>query len=142
MEFSVGGQMMKFYLHPVFVHFPIALFFLEAMLLFMAIVKREAPYASFARFSFWLGFGFMLITAGAGILDAGGPDEIRGAVRRHFLAAVSVIAVYLVKAGFWLRVREPAVTDLKRQFYLSLAGYLLITYTGWLGGKLVYSYVE
>ena len=85
-------QAFKLVLHPVFVHFPIAFYFLELVLLVLWVSKEEQEYRRFACFSFWIGYLFMLIAMAAGLFDAGGFAGIRGSVKRHVIAALIVFA--------------------------------------------------
>ena len=125
------------YLHPPVVHFPIAFYFLELLLLVLWAARRRDDYLRFARFSFRTGYVFMLFALGAGLHDAGGPSGITGLVRRHFFAAVSVFICYTLRIFSWRRGQTAPNYKL-----LLLAGALLgctlVLLTGDLGGDLVY----
>lgn len=132
------NQPLKIILHPVFVHFPIAFYFLELILLVLWIVKEEQEYRRFAYFSFWLGYIFMLLAMTAGLWDAGGLEGIRGAVKRHVTAALIVFVIYTARAVFyWISKKEP-----EKYRSIKLTGALLgnaaVAYAGFLGGLLVY----
>ena len=58
--------------HPPLVHFPIAFYCLELLLLLFWQAKKDPAHLRFARFSFKLGYLFMLAAIVAGLKDAGG----------------------------------------------------------------------
>src|SRR3989338_4995162 len=108
MDHMAHSHPLKILLHPVFVHFPIAFYFLELVLIILWIVKNEQEYRYFSYFSFWMGYAFMLLAMIAGLFDAGGLEGIRGSVKRHVTMALVVFAVYTARAVFyWIMRREP-----------------------------------
>ena len=125
-------------LHPISVHFPIAFYFLELVLLIFWGVKRDSNYLRFARFSFRAGYLFMIVAIIVGLVDAGGIDGITGRVRTHFFAAASVFALYTGRAFFWRFVKEDHPFYRFGHITLSLVGNLLVALTGYFGGLLVY----
>lgn len=138
MDHMAQNHPLKIMLHPIFVHFPIAFYFLELILIILWIVKDEWEYRRFSYFSFWMGYMFMLLAMMAGLFDAGGPEGIRGAVKRHVAVALLVFAVATARATFyWVTRREPE----KYQFVKltgALIGNAVVAYAGFLGGLLVY----
>ena len=122
----------------MWVHFPIAFYFLELVLLVLWSVKEEKEYQRFAEFSFWIGYLFMLIAMAAGLLDAGGLGGIRGAVKRHVTGVLVVFSIYTVRAVFyWAVKKEP-----QKYRFIKLAGAALgnaaVAYAAFLGGLVVY----
>lgn len=126
-------------LHPMFVHFPIAFYFLELVLLLFWLGKKDDAYRRFALFTFRLGFLFMIAAAVTGYLDAGAKFPPVKAVRPHFFAAVSVFLLYTARLGYWQWAREG-------KFYRpglilgAFIGNALVGLAGFLGGKLVYGH--
>ena len=125
-------------LHPPLVHFPIAFYFLELVLLIFWMLRRDEACRRFALFSFRIGYLFMIAAMLAGYRDTGGWANITGSVRRHAVAALSVFAVYTVRAFLWRFVKEDQ--PFYRWIHLagSLAGNVLVVLTGYLGGYLVF----
>ena len=126
-------------LHPIFVHFPIAFYFLELVLLFLWLGKKDDAYRRFALLTFRAGFLFMILAAVTGYLDAGAKFPPVKAVRPHFFAAVSVFLLYTARFGYWQWAKRES------RFYRAvliggaLIGNALVALAGFLGGKLVYN---
>ncbi len=124
-----------FLLHPPVVHFPIAFYFLELLLLVFWAMKKDPTYKRFALFSFRLGYLFMLAALVAGYIDAGG---LVPAVQAHFLAAMSVVVFYTVRAFFWRFGNENLKIYGAFQVGGALLGNALVGWTAFLGGKLAF----
>ena len=127
--------------HPLFVHYPIAL--LTAALLFevLWLIFRREPLFHAATAALVLGAVGALAAAASG-LQAGVavPHEVPGAheaMERHEVFALISAGLGLMVAAvrLWLRQRQRVVSLLA---LLILAA--LISYTGYLGGELVYTY--
>ena len=127
-----------FLFHPVLVHFPIAFYVLELILLIFWVVRQDQSYLRFALFSFRWGYGLMIATMIAGVMDAGGFDEIVGQVRTHALAASSVFILYTIRAFFWRYGKKEAKSYALTHLLFAAAGNILIAVTGYFGGVLVY----
>ena len=124
-------------LHPVFVHFPIAFYFLELVLLLFWLGKKDDAFRRFALFTFRLGFLFMIGAAVSGYFDAGAKFPPVKAVRPHFYAAVSVFLFYTVRGLYWHRARGGKF-DRPLLIGGAILGNALVALAGFLGGKLVY----
>lgn len=138
MDLMPHGFPFKIMLHPIFIHFPIAFYFLEFLLITLWIVKDKQEYRQFSCFVFWLGYALMLVAMAAGLFDAGGIEGIRGSVKRHVNIVLVVFAVYTARAIFyWATRKEP-----DRHRFIKLAGAiignLIVAYAAFLGGLLVY----
>ncbi len=122
--------------HLVSIHFPIAVYFLEVLLILFWLVKKDEAYRRFALFSFRFGYLTMLAALVTGWMAAGGWENITGAVRLHFLAAASVFIFYTGRAFYWRCVKE--TSNLNKPLFLGLTftGYGLVLLTAFLGGKL------
>ena len=125
-------------IHPIMVHFPIAFYFLELLLIVLWIKSEHPHYLDFARFVFKLGFFFMFLAAAAGLFDVGGFSHIKGRVRTHFLAALSVIVLYTIRALFWRFGKPNNSTYRWTHLLFAGAGNILIAVAGYFGGLLVY----
>jgi uncharacterized membrane protein len=131
-------------LHPLIVHFPIALLFTSV---FFDLLGMLTDNNNFRQTGWWLlilGLIGGTVAAGLGMwteeqVEAMGVPET--AVDRHEAFAVTTMIVFAVLAVFrwWLRGRW-AARD--RVIYLSvaMAGLLLLGITGFYGGELVYRY--
>ena len=129
---------LNFLFHPILVHFPIAFYFLEFVLLLFWLAKQDESYLKFALFSFKSGYFFMILAMIAGLRDAGGFGEITGRVRTHALAAASVFAIYTARACFWrFGKTEDRFYKLTHILFV-VVGNLLVALTGYFGGLLVY----
>ena len=122
--------------HPPLVHFPIAFYVLELVLLLFWAAKRDPAHLRFARFAFRLGYFCMLAAMIAGLVDARG---IPSTVRRHFFSALSVFGVYSARFVIWQGLRENDKNYPWIQLAGAAAGTALVLVTAYLGGKLVFS---
>ncbi|MBI4115724.1 MAG: hypothetical protein HY447_04015 [Candidatus Omnitrophica bacterium] len=136
MEQEIVGHVTQILFHPMLVHFPIAFYFLELLLLVFWTAKRDEAYHRFARFSFKLGYLFMIAAMVAGYIDAGG--SITSKIKPHFFSALSVFTVSTLRALFW------RFGSREKSFYqpIQLTGTLvtnfLVAITGDLGGNIVF----
>ena len=125
-------------LHPMLVTFPIALL-VSGFASDMAYLFLSDPF--WARMSIWLvGIGtFMGIlagTTGAIELLAVAGIRRRAAAWNHFVMGTMLLAVGFTN-WFW-RLPDAAAAILPLGIYLSFISVLLVTVTGWMGGKLVF----
>lgn len=124
--------------HPAAVHFPIAFYVLEFLLLIFWAVKRDGAYERFALFTFRLGYLAMLAAIGSGLYDAGGFSGIAGKVKPHFFAALSVFIWYTARALFWRFGKKESSAYAKIQLAGAAIGTGLVLLTGFFGGEVVY----
>jgi len=130
-------------LHPMFVHFPIALYLLGVLLTLGYLWRRTSDYERFAYWALLLAWISVAAAALAGLVDLGGlaPDDPRRAViNNHITSGVALLVINGLLVYF--RFRWPDVLASSRRWaYLALlaAGVLAVILTGWLGGKLVYT---
>ena len=121
------------------VHFPIAFYALELLLISLWIRKHNEEYKRFARFAFWLGYFLMLAALATGYLDAGGWQKITGAVRRHFFSAMTVLTIYSLRACYWRWGSENGPHHQRIQWLGALVSYSAVVVTAFFGGLLVHS---
>jgi uncharacterized membrane protein len=125
-------------IHPMLVPFPIA-FFIGAFL--ADLVSLRTGDAFWPRAAFWLlagGLAGAVLAALAGLTDFLGDRRIRGLsdAWMHMLGNVTAVAIEAV--NLVLRLHDPAAAIASPGVYLSGAACVLLGFTGWKGGDLVY----
>jgi uncharacterized membrane protein len=124
-------------IHPMLVPFPIA-FFVAALVTDLVFISNGM--GGWATASTWL-LGAGLVTAAlaavAGLIDFFGDARIRGLydARAHLIG--NVTAVLLEAVNLFLRAGGDDVVA-SAGVILSAVAVLLLLYTGWKGGELVY----
>ncbi len=121
-------------LHPMLVHFPIAFYFLELLLLFFWAAQKQESYQQFALFTFKAGYLLMLAAIVAGLRDAGGFGRITGRVRPHFFWALAVFGIYTLRAFLW-KVKG---SDRNLQLWGALFGCIALAVAAYFGGEIVF----
>jgi|SRR5215217_5595228 len=124
-------------IHPMLIPFPITCLVgaLVTDLLYLNTDDR-----GFAVASHWLigfGIGTALLAATFGLIDYMGDDRIRrlGVALQHMLANVAAVVISII--NFVIRMDDP--TDIRSLgVYLSGVVVLILLYSGWLGGHMVY----
>jgi len=138
MDHGAQEHVMEILWHPALVHFPIAFYGLEALLLALWVLRKQPSYHQFAAFVFKAAYLCMLAAIVAGYVDSGGWSEIAGTVRKHFNLAMLLFVVATLRAVYWIRMPETA----PRYKTVLLAGALitniLIMFLGHYGGQLVH----
>lgn len=130
-------------LHPLVVHFPIALLLLNLVLTF-AYLRRPDPFLERSAYGAlvigWWGAFAAIMT---GVLDVARAwplrPEVIGWLNAHFAVGLLVLLVY--GRALLLRRRNPAILNGPRcRSYIVLLGLgaLLVVLSGWTGGQLVY----
>lgn len=123
-------------IHPMLVPFPIVSF----VFVFILDVVYSRGEPGVAEASTWvLGFGLVTaaLAAAAGLTDFLGDDRIRrlGDAVKHMLA--NVTAVILEAVNFVLRLGNPDFIT-STGVYISAIVVLILLYSGWQGGNLVF----
>lgn len=126
-------------IHPITVHFPIALYFFELFLILLWFFKSDEPFRDFAFLTFRLAFLSMIAAVIAGLVDTGGFSGIQGMVKPHFSGAVVLFVIQILRGLYWVG-KKPHT---RGEALICLAGALLgcaaVIYTGYYGGEMVYS---
>ena len=127
-------------IHPMLVPFPIA-FLVSALLTELAYVK--SGWAMWAYASSWLiGAGIVaaLLAALFGFIDFFGDRRIRGAktARLHMIGNLTAVALSAV--NFVVHMRDGAMAVIPLGITLSAIVTVLLVFTGWMGGHMVYRY--
>jgi len=131
---------MNFYYHPIFVHFPIAFFFLEILLLIFWGVRKKKLYFRLSIFALNLGYIGLILTMVTGIIDAGGfSDLIGGPLQKHFLTSTITFLVYTFRV-LYLRKKASVLSSLtKGHIIRAILGFALVMLASLFGGELVYA---
>jgi uncharacterized membrane protein len=127
----------KYLFHPYIVHFPIALFMLEAFLIVLWSARKDEVYERFSFFALKAALFVMPFVMVAGALDAGG---LVPRVQRHAVFAFSLLVVSVVRFIFRFKVGPALWQGRWKTLYLVLVlvSVVLTIFTGHFGGKLVY----
>ena len=125
-------------IHPMLVPFPIA-FLVGALLTDIAYLKTG--WAMWAYASSWLiGAGIVsaLLAALFGFIDFFGERRIRRLQVARYHMAANLLAVILSIANFIVHMRDGAMAVIPLGISLSAAVVLLLLFSGWMGGHMVY----
>ena len=128
-------------LHPMTVHFPIALYLLGVLLTLFYLRRGNAEVERFAYWSFILSGLGAIVASIIGLIDQGQlelDDPRRNNVNSHITAGVALIIVNGLLV--YMRFRWPDVLARYRWAYLGLMalGVIVVITTAWLGAELVY----
>ena len=122
-------------IHPMLIPFPIVCFILT----FICDVLYSRGETGIAGATNWLlGFGLVMaaLAAAAGLTDFLGEKRIQGSdAVKHMLANVTAVVLELV--NLVLRLRNPDFIA-STGVYISGVVVLILLYSGWKGGDLVY----
>jgi uncharacterized membrane protein len=131
-------------LHPLTVHFPIALLFTSVFFDLLGILTGKKQFNQTGWWLLILGLAGGIVAAGLGLwteeqVEAMGVPET--AVDRHEAFALTTMAVFAVLTVIRWRTRAQW-SSRDRVIYLIVAmvGLLLLGITGFYGGELVYRY--
>jgi uncharacterized membrane protein len=121
--------------HPMLVQFPIVCFILTFIFdIFYA--RGETAVAPYSNWVLGIGLVMAALAAVAGLTDFLGDKRIQGSdAVKHMLA--NVTAVVLEVVNFVLRLKNPD-SIASTGVYISGIVVLILIYSGWLGGRLVY----
>ena len=125
-------------IHPMLVPFPIA-FLVGALLTDVAYVQWG--WATWAYASSWLiGAGIVsaLLAALFGFIDFFGEGRIRRLKVARYHMAANLLAVLLSIANFIVHMRDGAMAVIPLGISLSAVVVLLLLFSGWMGGHMVY----
>ena len=128
-------------LHPMTVHFPIALYFLGVLLTIIFLWQGQAEVERFAYWSFMLSGLGAVVASLIGLIDQSRldlADPRRANVNNHITAGVALMIINGLLV--YLRFRWPDALTRRRWSYLGLTalGLTAVVITAWLGDELVY----
>jgi uncharacterized membrane protein len=124
-------------IHPMLIPFPIVCF-VGAFVTDIVYSQNSDPgWASASNWLLGIGLVMAALAAVAGLTDFLGDDRIRrlGDAIKHMLANVAAVVVEAVNLA--LRINNPGFID-STGVYLSGVVVLILLYSGWKGGDLVY----
>jgi uncharacterized membrane protein len=123
-------------IHPMLIPFPIVLF-ISTLILDILYARGDTGVASASNWV--LGFGLVMaaLAAVAGLTDYLGDERVRrlADALKHMLANVTAVVLELV--NFVLRLKNPEFIG-STGVYISVLVVLILVYSGWKGGDLVY----
>ena len=124
-------------IHPMIVPFPIVCFVGAFVTDVMYNSNSEAGWATASGWLLGVGLVMAAFAAVAGLVDFLGDERIRklGTAVKHMLA--NVTAVVLEAVNFVLRMGNPDFIP-SAGMYLSGVVVLILLYSGWMGGELVF----
>lgn len=130
---QIGGHP----IHPMLIPFPIVCFVLTFITDIAYTRTHDASWASASNWLLAVGLVMAALAAVAGLTDFLGDDRIRrlGDALKHMLANVTAVVLELV--NLVLRWRDAGFID-STGVYLSGIVVLILLYSGWKGGDLVF----
>jgi len=131
---QIGGHP----IHPMLVQFPIVCFIGTLVTDFVYAQGANAGFATASRWLLVVGLVMGALAAFAGLTDFLGDKRIQGGdAVKHMLA--NVTAVVLEVVNLVLRLNNDAFIA-STGVYISAVVVLILAYSGWMGGKLVYKH--
>lgn len=123
-------------IHPMLVSFPIVCF-IGALVTDIVYVNNHAhEWATASRYLLAVGLVMAALAAVAGLTDFLGDKRIQGSdAIKHAIANVTAVILELI--NFFLRLHSDAAIA-KIGIYLSVIVVLILLYSGWKGGDLVF----
>jgi uncharacterized membrane protein len=124
-------------IHPMLVPFPIVCFIGAFVTDVVYTRNGDAGWATASNWLLIVGLVTAALAAVAGLTDFLGDDRVRrlGDAVKHMIA--NVTAVVLEVVNLILRLRDPTFID-STGVYISGLVVLILLYSGWKGGNLVY----
>ncbi len=137
---SLAGEPM----HPMFVHYPIALWTTSVITDVIYYFSRHATLPVISKFLIAAGIVGAIAAAIPGLVDWTGITQpaVKTVATRHLV--LNILALVLFAVSLYLRMSHygaPLVGfSLKIPFVISVVGWLLVVISASLGGKLVYEH--
>ena len=124
-------------IHPMLVPFPITCFVGAFVTDILFMIYGDPGFADASKWLLGFGIATAALAAIAGLTDYMGDDRIRrlGTAIRHMIANVTAVVLEIVNLA--IRLGDDA-NILSIGIYLSGIVTLVLLYSGWLGGELVY----
>jgi uncharacterized membrane protein len=122
-------------IHPMLIPFPIVCF-IFTFVLDILYTRGQTGVAPATNWLLGVGLVMAALAAVAGLTDFLGDKRIQGAdAIKHMLANVSAVVLELI--NFFLRLNNPDFIG-SAGVYVSAAVVLILLYSGWKGGDLVF----
>jgi uncharacterized membrane protein len=129
--------------HPMFTHFPIALWLVSLIWDFLALWRGDSFWWSFAFWSIALGLTISFLTIVTGLVDyvkmpRKHPEE--SIAMKHM--GIVIAAAVMFTGSFFARMGAgtPTGTRLYTAMGFSIGGSILLVVGAWYGGELVHKY--
>ncbi len=124
-------------IHPMLIPFPIVCFIGTLVTDIVFLSNHDPAWAIASRYLLGIGIVMAALAAVAGLTDFMGDTRIRHAsdALKHMLANVTAVILEIV--NFFLRLHSDAAIG-RVGVYLSVIVVLILLYSGWKGGDLVY----
>lgn len=124
-------------IHPMLIPFPIVCFILTFVADILYTRTHDVTWATASVWLLVIGLVFAALAAIAGLTDFLGDDRVRGSsdAVKHMLANVTAVVLELVNVI--LRWRDIGFID-SAGIYISGIVVLILLYSGWKGGNLVF----
>jgi len=124
-------------IHPMLIPFPIVCF-IGALVTDIVFLNNQVPgWATASRYLLSVGLVMAALAAVAGLTDFMGDERIRHSsdALKHMLANVTAVILEII--NLFLRLNNDAAIG-KVGVYLSALVVLILVYSGWKGGELVF----
>jgi uncharacterized membrane protein len=123
-------------IHPMLIPFPIVCFILTFVADIIYMQNLSPGWATATHWLLGIGLAFAALAAAAGLTDFFGDKRIQGAdAIKHMLANVTAVVLELV--NLLLRLNNPGFIS-STGVYISGIVVLILIYSGWKGGDLVF----
>jgi uncharacterized membrane protein len=125
-------------IHPMLIPFPIA-FFVSAFICDLVFWQTSSP--AWANATLWLlGAGLVMAALAAvmGLIDVFGDQQIRQLSTVWWHASANVLVVLIELYNLFLRYQTGSSAIIPNGLVLSLVAVLLLLFSGWKGGDLVF----
>lgn len=124
-------------IHPMLIPFPIVCFIGALVTDLMFLATGDPGWATASNWLLGFGLGMGLFAAAAGLTDYMGDAHVRSMsiALRHMLANATVVVVEAINLA--LRLANPEFVS-GAGVYLSGVAVLVLAYSGWLGGEMVF----
>ena len=131
---QIGGHP----LHPMLIPFPIVSFVGALVTDVMFLTTSEGGWATASNWLLGIGLVTAALAAAAGLTDYMGDERVRkiGKATQHMIANVVVVTIEAINLA--VRLLDDAEGVPQLGLWLSIAAVLILLYSGWLGGELVY----
>jgi uncharacterized membrane protein len=131
---TIGGHP----IHPMLIPFPIALLIGAFVTDILFMIYDTDGFANASRWLLAFGIGTALLAAVFGFIDFMGDDRIRklSHALQHMIANVAVVVVAII--NLIARLADETANIDSLGIYLSGATVLILGFSGWRGGDLVY----
>jgi uncharacterized membrane protein len=123
-------------IHPMLVPFPIVCFIGALVTDIVFLNNHDHGWATASRYLLAIGLVMAALAAVAGLTDFFGEKRIQGSdAIKHMLANVTAVVLELI--NFFVRLHSDSAIG-RIGVYMSVIVVLILLYSGWKGGDLVY----